>query len=335
MFKILPLLCLSILGTVSGECADVIFGRREYAAHGRTYQQIWTLDTHTRKMAQVTKTERRHDAPVCAPDGKRIWFVSGAFGNLDETELWWLDRSTQAETLATRFKGGIITLLGGSGTRAFFTAYEGSQLALYRWDGALTKVKMINNSPDAAALSPDGRTLAVQTGKAESVTMMEAGGVEGRKIDRCASPAWSRDGHRLACVAGARIRVIDLTTGVETAHADFTQRPTPPSIADYAPDGKRLIVGTIGASHTSSNPQSDFWTLELATGKWEFAGPGQSAIFAPGGVLLVTPRDLAPLSKAHEWVSQILLVDPANHAQKPVAAGTAYNAAPSRCVEPR
>jgi hypothetical protein len=334
MFKILALLFLSILLISPGAYADVIFSRRVYADRGRTYQQIWTLDTRTRQMVQLTHTERRHDLPVCSPDAKRIWFVSGAFGNIDETELWRLDRRTHAETLVTQFKGSIISLLGGTEARAFFTAYQDNKPGLYRWDGKLTKISPINEWPEAAALSPDARTLAVQTGKAESVTMMEANGAEGRKLEHCASPVWSRDARRLACVAGTRIRVIDLTTGVEKAHAEFAQRPTPPSIVDFSPDGARLLVGTIGAGHTSSSPQSDIWTLELASAKWEFVGPGQTAIFVPGGVLLVTPRDLAPKGKAHEWVSQLVFVDPGKHAQTPVAAGTAYNVAPSRCVEP-
>src|SRR5271169_610663 len=213
MFKILTLFFLSTLLIAPGQCADVIFSRRVYAPRGRTYQQIWTLDTRTKQIAQLTKTERRHNLPVCTPDGKRIWFVSGTFGNLDDNELWWLDRGTHAETLATRFKGGIIGVLGGAGTRVFFTAYEENKPGLYRWDGKLARVSPIDDGPGAAALSPDARTLAVQTGKAESVTMMDASGAAGRKLDRCASPVWSRDARKLACVAGTRIRVLDLTSG--------------------------------------------------------------------------------------------------------------------------
>ncbi len=334
MLKILALFFLTTLLILPGQCANVIFSRRVYAARGRTYQQIWTLDTRTRQIAQVTNTERRHELPVCSPDGKGIWFVSGTFGNQDDNELWWFDRRTRAETLATRFKGGITGLLGGTGTRAFFTAYEENKPGLYRWDGKLTKVSPIDDSPAAAALSHDARTLAVQTGKAESVTMMDASGAAGRKLDHCTSPVWSRDVRKLACVAGTRVRVLDVTTGVETAHADFTQRPTPPSIADFSPDGARLLVETIGAEQNSTNPQSDYWVLELASSKWEFVGPGQTAIFVPGGVLLVTPRDMAQMSKLHEWVSQILFVDPVKHAQTPVVAGTAYNVTPSRCAGP-
>jgi dipeptidyl aminopeptidase/acylaminoacyl peptidase len=311
--------------------ADVVFGRRVYAAAGRSYEQLWTLDTASRQVVPLSRTPRRHAAPACSPDGRRIWFLSGAFGDETNTELWWFDPRTHGEALAVRFGVsifGIDSLLGGDEGRAFFTGYEGHALGLYRWDGHLTKLA----SADRAALAPDARSLAVemQTG---SVTMMEPGGARGRTLEKCSGPLWSPDGRRLACVAGQTVRVLNLTTGVETAHAEFAQRPTAPFVADFAPDGAHLMVGTLGANHTSTFPQLDFWVLEIATGKWTFVGPGQSAIFAPcGSVLLVPPRELQPKGKVHEWMSQLLLVDPATHAQAPVAAGMASDVEPCRCV---
>lgn len=331
MLKILPLVFLPVLLALPCHSADVIFGRRAYAAHGHSYQQIWTLDSHTRKSTQLSNSERRHDQPVCSPDGKRIWFLSGVFGDIDDSELWWFDPHAHTETLATKLKVRPVTLLGGTETRALFTALDENRPALYRWDGRLTRISVLGDSLGAAALSPDARTLAVQTGKAQSITMMDASGTKGREISNCTGPVWSYDARKLACVAGTRIRVLDLASGVETTHAEFTLRPTPPSVADFSPDGKRLLVGTIGANTSSSSPQSDYWVLEMASGKWEFVGPGQSAILVPGGVLLVTPRDLAPAGKVHEWVSQILFVEPVAHTQTPVAAGTANNVDPCRC----
>ena len=310
--------------------ADVVFGRRVYAAPGRrSYEQIWTLDTGSRRTEQLTHTQRRHGAPACSPDGTRIWFLSGAFGDDLNTELWRFDPRTRAETLAVRFGGfGIDRLLGGNQARAFFTAYEGHVLGLYRWDGHLTKLASVAG----AALAPDTRSLAVEI-QPGSVTMMEPDGTQGRAQEKCSGPAWSPDGRRLACVAGQMVRVLNLTTGVEAAHAEFTQRPTSPFAADFAPDGTHLLVGTLGANHTSTFPQSDFWVLEIATGNWTFMGPGQSAVFAPGGeVLLVPPRELQPVRKVHEWVSPLLLVDPATHAQTPVATGAGTNGEPCRCA---
>jgi len=331
MPKTLTLFLVSILLTLPSWSADVVFGRRVYAASGRSYQQIWTLDSRARKIAPLTTSERRHGQPVCSPDGKRIWFLSGPFGNIDDSELWWFDPHARTETLATKLNVRPVSLLGGTEKGAFFTALEGDKPGLYRWDGRLTKIGPLADTLGSVALSPDARTLAAQTGKAPSVTMFEASGAQGRKLDNCTGPMWSADGRKLACIVGSRIRVVDAMSGVESAHAEFTLRPTSPYLEDFSPDGKRLLIGTIGANHTSSNPQLDFWTLEIATGKWEFVGPGPAAIFASGGVILVTPRDLAPVGKVHEWVSQILLVDPATHAQTPVAAGTGSNVEPCRC----
>jgi hypothetical protein len=137
----------------------------------------------------------------------------------------------------------------------------------------------------------------------------------------------------LACVAGRTVRVLNLTTGVEWARAEFAQRPTSPVVADYSPDGKSLLVGTVGANHSSTSPQLDFWVLEIASGKWSFVGPGQWAIFGPrGGVLLATPRELRPAANVQEWVSQLLLVDPATHAQMPITTDAAANGQPCRCL---
>jgi hypothetical protein len=226
-----------------------------------------------------------------------------------------------------RVGGGIVSLLGGTEGRAFFTTDGG----LYRWDGRLTKLA----SGAGAALAPDARSLAVET-QMGSVTMMEPGGARGRTIEKCSGPVWSPDGRRLVCVAGQTVRVLNLPAGVEAAHAEFAQRTTPPAVADFSPDGTRLLVATVGANHSSTSPQSDFWVLEIATGKWTFVGPGQSALFAPGkaagAVLLASPRELRPVGKVQEWVSQLLLVDPATHAQTLVAAGATANVEPCRCA---
>jgi Tol biopolymer transport system component len=334
MRKFPKLFLLAIVMTLPCRSADVIFGRRIYAASGRTYQQIWTLDPHTKKIAPLTTTERRHGQPVCSPDGKRIWFLTGTFGNIDDSELWWFDRHSHKETMATKLNVRPVALLGGTEKGAFFTALEGDKPGLYRWDGRLTRISPLGDTLDTVALSPDARTLAVQAGKAASVMMMDTSGAQSRKLDHCANPRWSPDGRKLACVVGSRIGVVDATSGVESAHAEFTARATPAYIEDFSPDGKRLLVGTVGANHTSTIPQLDYWTLELAAGKWDFIGPGQAAIFTAGGVILATPRDLSTVGKVHEWVSQILLVDTATRAQKPLAAGTAYNIEPCRCAAP-
>ncbi len=312
---------------------SVIFGRRAYSPQGRTYQQIWTMDERSHGIAQLSNTERRHVMPVCSPDGKRIWFLSGAFRDEANTELWFFDVPSRTEKMAAKFDGRIERLLGGSQGAAFFTGYQSDQPAVYRWDGHLEKLSNVATSViDAAALSPDARSLAVQTTDAPVVTLMAAGGAQGRMVDGCAGPVWSPDGRKLACVSGTKIRVVDLLTGIEAAHAGFNLRQTPPGVADFAADG-RLLVKTVGANHNSTSPQSDYWVVSPAEQKWTFVGPGQSALFAPGGrVLLVTPRELANIGKGRDWLAQMLIVDPATHSQIPAGAGAASNVEPSRCA---
>jgi WD40 repeat protein len=317
-----------------GYSADVLFGRRIYAAQGRTYQQIWMFDSHTNKTVPLTNTPRRHLQPVCSPDGRKIWFLSGVFGDEKNTELWSFDPQTRTETLAVRVESDILRLLGGTNNRAFFTAIKESDSFLYRWDGHLTKLSPLSATAlDSVALSPDDQSLAVPAADQRSVTMMEVSGAKGHKLNNCSNPLWSADGKKLACTAGQTVRVLDLATGVETGHADFLQRQTPPAVADFSPDGTKVLVKTVGANHSSTYPQSDYWVLEMAQQKWTFAGAGQSAIFITGkNVLLVTPRELSAVGQRHDWVSQLLLVDPVTHAQTPVAAGTTNNVEPCRCT---
>src|SRR5579871_1344352 len=331
MRKIRILILCSLIFILQVHAADVIFGRRVYAEQGRSYQQIWTLDLRTRKITQLTNSERRHGQPSCSPDENRIWFFSVVVVSLNKRELWWFDPHARTEKLAVKLNVRPVTLIGGAAKEVFFTALDGDKPGLYRWDGRLTKMTAIAETLGAAALSPDGRTLVVQTGKAAPLTMMDATGRAGRKIEGCAEAVWSGDGRKIACTAGARVRVMDAATGVEVANADFRLRSTPPYVQDFSSDGKRLLVGTVGANHTTTSPQLDYWTVELATGKWDLVGPGQGAVFAATGVILATPRDLAKVGKGHDWVSQLLMVDPGTHAQTPVAAGTASNVEPKRC----
>jgi hypothetical protein len=327
----LPLVFLAA-ASLPASSANVVFGRRVYAKTGRTYQQIWSLDTATRKIAPLTSSERRHVQPACSPDGKRIWFLSGPFGDEQNRELRSFDPGTKAEKLALTFQSGISRLLGGTGTYAVFTAYDGQGTNLYSWNGALKNLGAIDASSDnPAALSSDARTLAVQTGP-ESVTMVDASGKKGRQVEHCAAPAWSPDGRTLACTEGHVIRLVNLTTGIEESRVEFLERSTPPSVAAISSGSKELLVKTVGASSNSTSPQSDYWTFDIAHAKWTFVGPGQSAIFAPQfGVLLITPRDLAAVGSRHDWVSQMLAVDPATHTQTPIAEGTASNVEPNLC----
>ena len=91
------------------------------------------------------------------------------------------------------------------------------------------------------------------------------------------SIAWLRPGLRmprtLGCVTGHIVRLVNLTTGIEEAHAEFLERSTTPSVAAVSPGSKELLVKTIGASSNSTSPQLDYWTLDVARSKWTFIGP--------------------------------------------------------------
>jgi hypothetical protein len=58
--------------------AQTVVSRRDYAAHGRTFTQIWMADAGTLNFRQLTDSAHDHSEPVCSPDGKRL--VAGLYG---------------------------------------------------------------------------------------------------------------------------------------------------------------------------------------------------------------------------------------------------------------
>ena len=334
MNVLIPKHVLALLLLLGGAAeASVVFARRDYAAQGKSYHQIWTLDTKTRKAARLTASARRHMQPACSPDGSVIWFLSGSFGDERNTELWAFRPGARTEKMAAQFKGVIVRLLGGTANQAFFTAFdETDKPALFRWDGRLTRLSPLSMAlSEAAALSSDGRTIAAQSADGDTVTMLAPSGAVGRAVEHCASPAWFPDGRKLACVDGSAVRVIDLVTGLERARLAFEQRTTPPTVADVSPSGGLLLVKTVGASTNSTSPQSDYWVVDLAQKRWHFIGPGQTAIFAAGGVLLIAPRELTAVGKGQDWVANLLFIDPATRAQTPLGPATVNHSDPCFC----
>jgi hypothetical protein len=144
-----------------------------------------------------------------------------------------------------------------------------------------------------AAVSPEGLRLAFHecSGAGLFVTGMAVGSAPVR-IGECDGPAWSRDGRRIACVAGQNIVVIDVVSKREAERVRFHGWPMPPGAAraeslpeavEWAPDGTALLVATLGKNSNSSQPQSDFFVLGLSAKTWTAAGSGNDAGWAPGG----------------------------------------------------
>src|SRR5579863_9351128 len=87
------LLCLLGAGWLPGQ---VIFSRRVYAEHGRTYQQIWEWRASDGTLRALTHSPRNHFQPINSRDGTRAYFLAGS-DEFESTGVWRLDRSTGQE----------------------------------------------------------------------------------------------------------------------------------------------------------------------------------------------------------------------------------------------
>ena len=79
-----------------------------------------------------------------------------------------------------------------------------------------------------------------------------------------------------------------------------------------------------GAEAGSSDSHfEDYWLLDWADQKWQYAGGGNSAQWSPdrSQIAWTTARDLAPLGKIHVWVSHLVLLDVASLKQQTLTSG--------------
>jgi hypothetical protein len=337
-----------LLGTGSAG-AQVIFSRRVYAERGRTYQQIWEWRASDGSLKALTHSPRNHFQPINSRDGKRIFFLAGPEDS-ETTNVWSFERSTGIER----------EILVGRNYALIGIARDGTPL-VSREQGAPpgeTKVFRAGRTPlllvsgCGAAVSPDGARLAFGTcnldaeytmhyGKELFVTDTATGKLK-VQIGDCHGPAWSPGGSRIACSAGQDVVILDVNAKRELDRVRFRGTIMPPGAAfeqsepeieQWSPDGKSLLVGTLGAETSSGSPQSDFFVLDLSSKTWTAAGSGNDAIWVPGrsAILFTTPRDLAPLGSTTKnvWVEHLALFDVATRQQTLLTSGATNNVEPS------
>ena len=153
----------------------------------------------------------------------------------------------------------------------------------------------------------------------------------------CESSAWNPEYSRGACTVGQNVVFYDAAQGAISARVRFEQRPTPPDVLGWSPNGEWLLVSTMGANDNSTQRQSDYFFLNAKDDSWKAAGSGNNAFWVPGRneIVYSTPRDLTPRSRGsrHQvWTSQLVTVNPATGQRTEVTKGRAYNIQPAPCV---
>jgi WD40 repeat protein len=89
----------------------------------------------------------------------------------------------------------------------------------------------------------------------------------------------------------------------------------------WSPDGKLILAGAEAGGSTAHF--EDYWLLDWAHQKWQYAGGGNSAQWSPDGSQIVwtTARDLAPLGNIHVWVSHLVVLNVASLKQDTLTSG--------------
>ncbi len=225
--------------------AQIVVSRRVYSEHGRTWRQLWMASGESLGFKQLTHSVRDHVNPLCSRDGKLIYFVSdrdgagslNGYAGANDRELWALDRQTGQERPVWQTSDEDGLHLNGTtadGAVLIRVGTELRSLLRHRWS-----IDRVDPSYNAAAVSPDGRSLAIriagsfdkqgQSHDANLFIVDTATGQSRIQVGNYGTPTWSPDGTRIAAVGDNGLAFIDVATRkVGCARAGWPNPTIPP-----------------------------------------------------------------------------------------------------------
>jgi Tol biopolymer transport system component len=288
--------------------------------------------------------------PLCSRDGKLIYFVSdrdgtrslNAYAGANDRELWAFDRQTGQERLVWQTSDDDGLHLNGTTADGRILIRVGTELrSLLRHPWRIDK---IDPASDAAAVSPDGRALAIviagsldkegQSHDAKLFIVDTATGQSRVQLGRYESPAWSPDGTRIAAIADDGLAIIDVATRKEVARVAWPKRG--PEDLVWSPDEKYVLAGLYGENAGSGDPQDDYFLLNIAAGTWTPVLTAQTVLWLQGGGTLlylrpVATTPLAPGSPLTVWTAQLAAFDLHTHKDTQLTTGLVLNDYLSSC----
>ncbi len=329
--------------------AQVVLSRRDYAEHGRTFAQIWMADAGTLNFRQLTHSARDHSQPVCSRDGKLIYFVSdrdpersrNSYGDYHsgEREVWAYDRQTSQERLVWRTSQEDGLDLNGTSANGGVIVSVGTELR------ALARNPWFIDKVDEAAVSPDGRSLALviagsydKDGQSQNAKLFLADSATAQprlELGKYDVPVWSPDGTRIAAFFDGGLAILDATNRREIERVVLPKRDAPSQDIIWSPDGKSLLAGLYGENGGAGDPQNDYFLLNPATRTWTPEMTARRLLWLQNGTLLylrpygTTP--LAPASPHNVWTSWLALYDLASRKDTALTSGLVLNDSLSTC----
>jgi WD40 repeat protein len=289
--------------------------------------------------------------PLCSRDGKLIYFVSdrdgarslNAYAGANDRELWAFDRQTGQERQVWQTSDGDGLHLNGTTADGRILIRVGTELRSllqHPW-----RIDKIDPAYDAAAVSPDGRALAIviagsldkegQSHDARLFIVDTATGPSRVQLGKYETPVWSPDGTRIAAIADDGLAIIDVATRKEVARVAWPKSDRAPQDLVWSPDAKYLLAGLYGENAGSGDPQSDYFLLNIAARTWTPVLTAQTVLWLQGGTLLylrpVATTPLAPGSTHTVWTAQLAAFDLATHKDTQLTTGLALNDYLSAC----
>jgi len=281
-----------------------------------------------------------------------IYFVSdrdgtrslNAYAGANDRELWAFDRQTGQERPVWQTSDDDGLDLNGTTADGGILIRVGTELrSLLRHPWRIDKIDSVYN---AAAVSPDGRALAIviagsldkegQSHDAKLFFVDTATGQSRVQVGKYEAPAWSPDGRRMAAIADDGPAIIDVATRKEVARAGWPKPDSIPEDLVWSPDEKYVLAGLYGEAGGAGDPQRDYFLLNIAARTWTPALTAQKVLWLQGGGTLlylrpVATTPLAPGSTHNVWTAQLAVFDLATHKDTELTTGLVLNDYMSSC----
>ena len=215
-----------------------------------------------------------------SPDGSRVAFLSGSFG---EGALLVINANGSGEAHVTDIEARAPDW-SPDGTKLVFEAVEGGIYSVGADGSGLARLSLGGSGP---TWSPDGSRIAFFSDDAGNLDVYTMGS-DGARLERLTSdpaddvsPAWSPDGSQIAFVSerhrNADLYVVDANGSGERR---LTEDPAPDEAFSWAPDGRRIAY--VSYRH-GAEPEN--------------IGIGDAEVF----VVVVRTGEIRNLSRSRAW----------------------------------